>query len=88
MFDESIVEFPRKVSDREGILAFALAREKFTPLQIGDALGLPTISVNQFFEHYPRWQPFSRCLRVPDDLTPEKITRFVERQKLCFPVPA
>lgn len=77
MFDEPIGNFPRKVTDREGILAFALMREKFTTVQIGQALNLPTISVTQFFENYPVRQPWSRGLKVPPDMTPAAIADFV-----------
>lgn len=77
MFDEPTGNFPRKVTDREGILAFSLMREKFTAVQIGEALNLPTISVTQFFENYPFRQPWSRGLKVPPDMTPAAIEDFV-----------
>lgn len=70
-----------RLTDREGIYVFALHREKFSAREIADAINRPVIAVSTFFRSYPIYAPFSRSLRVPDDLTPKSLAYFVAEAK-------
>lgn len=61
------------LTDREGILAFAMRREGHSDMVIGIRLWKGEGSVRTYFDRYPVFQPWSRALRVPEDLTPDVI---------------
>lgn len=73
-------DIPR-LTDREGIYAFALVREKFSTLEIAAALNRPVIAVSTFFRSYPQFQPWSRALKMPADLTPKHMEYFISEAK-------